>query len=815
MQRLPRIASTLILLLSLLSNSALAQQELIIEDDWERETTPEPMPEQTLNDRVLVIHNSNVPESLDVANHYRARRGISSANLLGISFNNDQEISWSEYLSVKSAVRDKLNALGKRWILYIVFSYRTPYRIGDVPTNTTNYSCSSDPRCNRGTSLDQFIADVWDETGIFDARAGVERQSGNSYYAPSQSKANQYQPFISLADFRSQNTSSTTYSVWRLDGPTADIARGLVDKAIAAETNGLQGVAYFDKNVGGMYPQPDETGGTLRGNWDIYRAAEFAREAGFSVHEDNFEQQFGTAPARLRADNAALYAGLYNFGQYNDAFTWNTGAIGFDFNSDAAAGFRYGTRWSGGALQRGITITGGAIDEPQAPLFFKFDGIFRNLFEGANVGDAVLRNTPALKWRLVNIGDPLYRPFAGRSFPPQPAPLPGGWSTADIDSAPANVGNYNGNFAVRSTGRSLYGSTDSCTYTHQSLNGDGQIVARVGRTEHTGEDAFAGVMMRENTGANSRHISITIDGTGQLQTRVRANPGDFVGGGLVQNIGAYYEHPYPQWLKIERRGNTFTGYKSPDGIVWTQIISQTISMSSGALAGLVTTSGNASIVNEAFYDQAQVSAFSSEKCYRERWYYDDSTGEWHYLTICDSPIVIDVAGDGFNLTDAMNGVRFDLNSNGAAERLAWTSSASDDAWLALDRNGNGTIDSGAELFGNYTLQPSSPEPNGFIALAEFDKFQYGGNRDGMITEADRVFANLRLWQDTNHNGVSEANELHTLESLGVMRLDLDFRESRRRDRHGNEFRYRARIRDVRGAHIGQWAWDVFLRVAPE
>ncbi len=174
-----------------------------------------------------------------------------------------------------------------------------------------------------------------------------------------------------------------------------------------------------------------------------------------------------------------------------------------------------------------------------------------------------------------------------------------------------------------------------------------------------------------------------------------------------------------------------------------------------------------------------------------------------------SPIVISLSDQRYRLTDAANGVLFDLDGDGVAEQTAWTAAGTDQGFLVLDRNLNGQIDDFMEVFGDHTPQLPSDEPNGWLALAVWDDMLSGGNEDGVIDASDHIFSALQIWVDRNHNGFSEPEELSNLEDEGLEYLSLDYDGDKGWvDDFGNGFRFPSRVGRADDSVI--IAWDVFF-----
>jgi hypothetical protein len=188
-------------------------------------------------------------------------------------------------------------------------------------------------------------------------------------------------------------------------------------------------------------------------------------------------------------------------------------------------------------------------------------------------------------------------------------------------------------------------------------------------------------------------------------------------------------------------------------------------------------------------------------------------GEYREQTNCtcvpDSPVLLDISGEGFILTNAANGVVFDISGTGSLVQMGWTAKGADNAFLALP-GPDGLIHNGKELFGNFTPQPRSNTPNGFAALAVYDDPENGGNGDGIIDERDAVFKSLRLWIDANHDGVSQPEEIYTLSALGVSSISLNYKEDHKTDQYGNQFRYRTAVNPGHPDKVGRVAYDVFF-----
>ena len=143
------------------------------------------------------------------------------------------------------------------------------------------------------------------------------------------------------------------------------------------------------------------------------------------------------------------------------------------------------------------------------------------------------------------------------------------------------------------------------------------------------------------------------------------------------------------------------------------------------------------------------------------------------------PVIFDLNSDGKYASNIADGVYFDYDGDGFREKTAWADK--EDGILVRDINENGFIDDGKELFGDKTVLKSGEyAKSGFEALSELDT-----NSDGKITNDDEAFKELKIWIDRNNDGISQSDELYTLDDKNIAEIDLNFKSSNRNDQNGN------------------------------
>lgn len=366
-------------------------------------------------DEAVVVYNTRVPESKELAEYYAQKRQVPAAHLFGYSLPNREEISRAEFRDMLEQPLAKALQDRKLWVVgpkavpattnqpahterrvvsssirYAVLCYGVPLRISEDPSLKETGVEKVRPELRQNTAaVDSELAIL----PLLECHIPLTGPFSN--------------PLYGTTNAASLNPTNGVLLVARLDGPTPAIARGLVDKALEAEANGLWGRAYFDlRNTTdpGLKPGDD---------W-IRNAAEFCRRLGFETVVD---QNNATFPASFPMSQIAFYAGWYDehvSGPFaRPTVEFMPGAFAYHLHSWSAVSLRSTNRnWVGPLLAKGVTATMGSVFEPY--LIGTPDigvVISRLIYPGFSFGEAACAGQGFLSWETTVVGDPLYRPF--------------------------------------------------------------------------------------------------------------------------------------------------------------------------------------------------------------------------------------------------------------------------------------------------------------------------------------------------------------------------------------------------------------------
>jgi uncharacterized protein (TIGR03790 family) len=366
-------------------------------------------------DEVVVIYNARVPESKLVAEHYAAARQVPQSQVFSFELTTNEVISRGEFNEhFKDPLIEKLEATGL-WkfgplhfpatnghpaysetrvvtskIRYAVLCYGVPLKIAPSPTldEPAEKMVQKEFRVNEA-AVDSELA--W--LPVSKLNVPLTGPLPNPFYLMTNSWA--------------LNCTNGILLVARLDGPTFKIANGLVDKALAAESNGFWGRAYFDTRglpTTNIYFQGDQ--------W-LLTAAEICRQQGFDVQTDtNSDTWNDTFPMSHIAVYAGWYAGWANGPFLNDKVEFMPGAFAYHLHSFSADSIRTTNHnWVGPLLARGATCTLGCVYEPYLAFTPNIAFLVQQLCVGYTFGEAAWASQLALSWQNTVVGDPLYQPF--------------------------------------------------------------------------------------------------------------------------------------------------------------------------------------------------------------------------------------------------------------------------------------------------------------------------------------------------------------------------------------------------------------------
>lgn len=370
---------------------------------------------------VVVVANSAVPGSLEVAEAYMKRRSIPEEHLITISSSESENINRVKYLEeihnpvlealldreLVNAFKGEKDSLGRLTatvfenpIRYMVLCYGVPLRIPKIPAEEL------DDLAYRRATLKGSYTDLVEK--FSEGLLAKNEASVDGELALILKKEVPLNGFVPNPFFREFQTGKVTdiIKVTRLDGPSPEAVIRMLDQALEGERKGLKGRAYVDED--------GREGPYRAGNAWLEGTAELFRHLGFDLHHDTERK---TIAADARFDAPVLYAGWYSrhaVGPFQlPGFRFPPGAVAAHLHSYSAAPLRSESKgWVGPMVASGVSATFGNVAEPYLTFTHQFNLFFSALAEGWNFADAAYFALPALSWQPIAVGDPLYRPFA-------------------------------------------------------------------------------------------------------------------------------------------------------------------------------------------------------------------------------------------------------------------------------------------------------------------------------------------------------------------------------------------------------------------